>query len=124
MLLNCPPDVVPFDDVLAFLAGGVATVSGSSSLSLTTITSSDAARDGGRPRPPLLNDGRPRFLLAGPDDDDGEGATAFGGDFLTGVVNRWPFLRRRGHFIPIGRPCDRGLDLLKRIFGLWTTLYK
>ena len=96
MLLNCPPAVVPFDDVLAFLAGGVATVSGSSSLSLTTITSSDAARDGGRPRPPLLNDGRPRFLLAGPD-DDGEGATAFCVDFLTGVVNRWPFLRRRGH---------------------------
>ena len=70
--------------VLAFLAGGVATVSGSSS-SLTTITSSDSARDGGRPRPmvelshlsdyflisqngplplPVLEDlkGRPRFF--------------------------------------------------------------
>ena len=40
--------------VLAFLAGGVATVSGSSS-SLTTITSSDSARDGGRPRPTELS---------------------------------------------------------------------
>jgi len=44
--------VVPFEAVLDFLAGGVATVSGSSSSSsLTTITSSDAARDGGRPSP-------------------------------------------------------------------------
>ena len=42
---------------------------------------------------PVLEDlkGRPRFLGW---EDGGDGATAFWGDFLTGVANRFPFLKQ------------------------------